>query len=185
MYLAAETGWGTKAPIIPHPAELVLGFLAFAALYYIVAKFAVPRFEEAYGQRREAIEGGIERAERAQAEADAAREQYTASLTAARAEAARIRTEAQAERKSIVDAARAEAEAEVTRVRERADAALAAEVSQARGELSREVSRLAVDLASRIVGENLADTDATRRTVDRFLADLEQHVPAVTTDGHA
>ena len=98
MYLAAETGWGTKAPIIPHPAELIVGFLAFAVLYWVIAKYVVPRFEETFRQRRDEIEGGIERAERAQAEADQARAQYTASLAEARSEAARLRTEAQAER---------------------------------------------------------------------------------------
>lgn len=174
---------GSSIPIIPNPAELVLGFIAFGLLYWFVLKYVMPRFEAVYRERSEAIEGGIARAEQAQAEADAAREQYIASLAEARTEAARIRTEAQAERRSIVDGARAEAEAEAERVRERGEAQLAAEISQARGELSREVSRLAVDLASRIVGENLADTEATRRTVDRFLGDLEQHVPAVTTEG--
>jgi F-type H+-transporting ATPase subunit b len=41
-------------------------------------------------------------------------------------------------------------------------------------ELRSEVGRLAVELASRIVGESLDDEARQRRTVDRFLDELEQ-----------
>jgi F-type H+-transporting ATPase subunit b len=36
-----------------------------------------------------------------------------------------------------------------------------------------EIGTLATTLASRIVGESLEDDERARRTVDRFLADLE------------
>ena len=40
--------------------------------------------------------------------------------------------------------------------------------------LRAEVGAMSVELASRIVGESLQDDARQRRTVDRFLADLEQ-----------
>ena len=41
-------------------------------------------------------------------------------------------------------------------------------------ELRAEVGTLAVDLASKIVGESLADEARSRGTVDRFITELER-----------
>jgi F-type H+-transporting ATPase subunit b len=40
--------------------------------------------------------------------------------------------------------------------------------------LRRDVGSLALDLASRVVGEALADDDRARATVDRFLIELDR-----------
>ena len=61
---------------------------------------------------------------------------------------------------------------------ERARQQLQADLAHARAELSRDVGRIAVELAGQVVGENLADRDATRRTVDRFLEGLSDLAPA-------
>ena len=64
--------WATAAPIIPHPMEFFFGLVVFAILYYVVAKRVVPRLEEIYAERTAAIEGGIHKAEEAQAAAEGA-----------------------------------------------------------------------------------------------------------------
>src|SRR6476661_7188126 len=76
--------WATAAPIIPHPLEFFFGLACFAILYYIVAKAVVPRLEQIYAERTAAIEGGMNKAEEAQAQAQAALEQYQAQLVEAR-----------------------------------------------------------------------------------------------------
>ena len=97
--------WETAYPIIPHPGELIFGFIAFAILYLVVWKKVVPRLETMFAQRREQIEGGIERAERAQAEADAARAEYQQQAADARAEADKARAEGETLRKAADDRA--------------------------------------------------------------------------------
>ena len=42
------------------------------------------------------------------------------------------------------------------------------------GSLQRDVGDLALQLASKIVGESLTDDERARATVDRFIAELEQ-----------
>ncbi len=59
-------------PLVPHTAELVVGAIAFSLLFYVLRKFVVPMFEKAFEARTQAIQGGIERAEKAQAEAQRA-----------------------------------------------------------------------------------------------------------------
>src|SRR3712207_9163574 len=78
--LAAESA----NPLIPPLGEIVIGLIAFAIVLVVFFKFIAPRFEQVFRARREAIEGGIERAESMQAEAKAALEQYRAQLAEAR-----------------------------------------------------------------------------------------------------
>ncbi len=174
--------WANAAPIIPHPAELIVGLIAFAVLLWIVAKKVVPRFEEIYRQRAEAIEGGVKRAEQAQAEAQAALEEYRAQLADARREAARIREEAREQGAAIVVEMREQAQAESRRITEAAHAQIETDRRQAYTQLQHEVGRLSVELASRIVGESLEDEARQRRTVERFLSDLET-TAAASPDG--
>ncbi len=154
-------------------SEVILSIVVFAILYFLVKKFIVPSFEKAYADRTAAIEGGIEEAQSAQKEAQAALEQYTAQLADARHEAAAIREEAREQGAQIVVEMREQAQAESARIVAAAQAQITAERQQAVAQLKSEVGGMATDLASRIVGESLADSDAQRRTVQRFIDELE------------
>ena len=181
--LAAEGDgfWATAYPIIPHPAELIFGFVAFAILYWVVAKKVVPRLEAMYAERAAAIEGQIAEAGEAQAQAQAALEQYTAQLAEARQEAAKIREDAREQGAQIVAEMRAKAQAEAQRITDAASAQIEAERQQTIVALRSEVGRLATDLAGRVVGESLEDEARQRRTVERFLAELESAPAADST----
>ena len=174
--LAAEGdqgGWANAYPIIPHPGELIFGIIAFAILYWVVAKKVVPRLEAMYSERAAAIEGQIEEADKANAEAAELLEQYRAQLAESRAEASKIREDARAEGAQIVAELREKAQAEADRIVASAHAQIAAERQQAVIALRAEVGTLATQLASKVVGESLEDEARQRRTVERFLADLE------------
>lgn len=179
VQLAVESGTeGTFSPLAPrHWSEVIVISIFFLLLLLFIAFYVAPRFERAYRQRTQAIEGGIQQAASAQAEADALLTQYKAQMQEARGEAARIRTDAQAERAELIEAARQEAREAAAQETERARQQLQADLAHARAELSRDVGRIAVELASSIVGENLAERDATRRTVDRFLEGLSDLTP--------
>jgi F-type H+-transporting ATPase subunit b len=64
--------------------------------------------------------------------------------------------------------------AERERIIASANAQIEADRQQALTTLRAEVGTLAVELASRIVGESLADEARQSRMVDRFLAELDQ-----------
>lgn len=173
LAVVQEEGEGTYNPLLPAWYDIIWSAVVFAIILAFFWKYVLPRMKELEAQRIAGIEAKLEKAEADRAEAQALLEQYRAQLTEARNEAARIRTEAQSERKSIVDAARVEAQEAAAAVTERSHAHLQAELAQARAQLSREVGTLAVQLAERILGENLADEARTRASVDRFLGELE------------
>jgi F-type H+-transporting ATPase subunit b len=170
--LAAEPGH-TPNPILPIWQELIVGSIAFAILCFVLMKFVFPKMEETFRARVDAIEGGLHRAEERQEEANRLLDEYRQQLAEARTEAARIRDEARADavaiREDILAKAREESDRIITAGRE----SLAAERSSIVRELKAEIGGLAVDLASKIVGESLADEVRQRGTVERFLADLE------------
>jgi len=155
-------------------AEFVLVLIIFGILFFLIAKFVVPAFERGFEARRDAIEGGIERAEQAQAEAARLLEQYNAQLAEARTEAAQIRENARAEAQRIVEELRTQAQQESARIVARGEEQLAAQRSQVVRELRGEIGTLAVELSEKIVRQRLSDDAAIRGTVDAFLADIER-----------
>lgn len=171
MWVPQELDLGPLAP--HHKSEIVVGLILILLVWFVLSKWVVPAFEKMYSERTDAIQGGMERAERAQAEARAAKEQYTAQLSEARDEAAQIREEAKSQGAQILAEMRDQATKESARILETAKAQIAAERSQAMTQLTSEVGGLATTLAGRIVGESLQDDQRVRATVDRFLADLE------------
>ena len=179
MYLASVIasgegpGWPSAMPLLPHPAEIIVGLVAFGILYWVFKSKVVPSMEALYEARAAAIEGGMKQAEEAQEQAQAALEQYNAQLAEARAEANRIREGAREEGASIVAEMRGVAQSEASRITDSAKRQIEAERHQATVQLRKEVGTLSTTLASKIVGESLDDEVRQKGIVDRFLAELE------------
>jgi len=161
-------------PLIPHPVEMVVGSIAFVLLFLVLKSKVVPMFEKAYAERTAAIQGGMEKAEQAQLEAARALASYTEQLSSARDESTRLRDEARVQGAAIVEELRAKAQEEAARITAAAHASIEAERQQAITSLRNEVGALAVDLASKIVGEALDDQARQSRIVERFIEDLEK-----------
>jgi F-type H+-transporting ATPase subunit b len=161
------------SPIVPHTPEIIVGLIAFGILYYFLKKYVIPLFERTFAERTAAIEGGIEKAERAQAEAQRLLEQYRAQLAEARHEAAKLREQAREQGAAIIAEMREQAQAEARRITEAAHAQIEADKTVALTSLRREVGTLAVALASRVVGESLEEEARQRRMIERFLSELE------------
>jgi F-type H+-transporting ATPase subunit b len=172
--LAAEA----HNPLLPPLGEIIIGLIAFAIVFVVFVKVVAPRFEQVFQARREAIEGGIERAEAMQAEAMAALEQYRAQLAEARSEAAQIRDQARAEGQQIIEELRIQAQEESARIVARGEEQLATARQQVVNELRGQIGTLAVQLAGQVVGESLADDARRSGTVDRFLAELDSMAAA-------
>ncbi len=168
--LAAESA----NPLIPHTAELIVGAVAFTLLFLVLRSKVVPMFEKAFTARTEAIQGGIERAEKAQLEAQRALAQYNEQLSKAREESQTMREEARTQGVAIIEELRAKAQEEAARITASAHASIEAERQQAITSLRNEVGTIAIELASKIVGEALDDQARQSRVVDRFLDDLEK-----------
>ena len=160
-------------PLLPTWPELIIGTIVFFVVFGFLGKMFLPRLMKTLDERHDQIEGGIYRADEAQAEAQAVLQQYRAQLDDARHEASRMREEAREQGAAIIAEMRERAEAEARRITEAAQSQIDADRQQALTSLRAEVGALATELASRIVGESLTDVARQSRMVDRFLAELD------------
>ncbi|MFI6729380.1 F0F1 ATP synthase subunit B [Streptomyces atratus] len=177
LFLAAEAE--TQNPLVPHLDELVIGLLAFAIVFGFLAKKLLPNINKVLDERREAIEGGIEKADAAKLEAESVLEQYKAQLAEARHEAARLRQEAQEQGAVILQEMRAEGQRQREEIIAAGHAQIEADRKAAASALRQDVGKLATDLAGKLVGESLEDHARQSGTVDRFLDELEAKAEAV------
>jgi F-type H+-transporting ATPase subunit b len=161
-------------PLIPSLPELIIGTICFVLVFGFLGKVFLPRIQKTLAERTDLIEGGLNRADEAQAEAKQLLEDYQQQLADARHEAARMREEAREQGAQIMAEMREQAQAEARRLTESAQAQIQSERQQALTSLRAEVGALATELASRIVGESLEDQARQSRMVDRFLDELEQ-----------
>jgi len=95
-------------PVVPKGDELVIGTIAFLIIFTIFWKKLLPSIKKTLDERTDAIEGGMQRAEEAQAAAAALQEEYQRNLTEARHEAAKITQHAREQGAEIVASMRAD-----------------------------------------------------------------------------
>jgi len=164
----------SQNPLVPNLTELIIGTICFLLVFGVLGRMLMPRIQQTLAERTELIEGGLAKAKEEQDEAAQILEQYKQQLAEARHEAARLREEAREQGAQIIAEMRDQAQAEARRITESAHAQIEAERQQALTALRTEVGTLATELASRIVGESLADEARQNRMVDRFLDELEQ-----------
>jgi F-type H+-transporting ATPase subunit b len=150
-------------------AELV-GFVLIVAF---LARKVVPPINKALTDRQEKIRKGFADADEARVRLEAAEAEYRELIAGARADAARQREEAREEGAQILADLRTHAQEESDRILKTAQTQLEAERARTLEALRAEVGTLAVDLASRVIGESLTDDARQRRVVERFLVEVE------------
>jgi F-type H+-transporting ATPase subunit b len=180
LSVLAEGHEGEVNPLLPTLPDLVWGTLAFLIILVLFLWKILPRLNAMLDARSQAIEGSINSAEAAQAEAQAALEKYTAQLADARAEAARIRDQAREDGAAIVAEMREQASSEAARITSNAQAQIEMERLAALASLRSDVGSLALDLAGGVIGEKLSEDAQAQAVVDRFLAELEASEKATT-----
>jgi len=171
--VAAAAEGEAHNPLLPSTADLIWSSVVFAVLLVFFWTKVLPNFKKNLDARTEAIEGRLEAAEKAQAEADAKTANIEAEQAAARAEASQIREQARTEGAAILAELKEQAAAEAARLTATAKAQIEAERQAALISLRAEVGTLAIDLASNVVGASLKNDKIAAGVVDQFLADLE------------
>ena len=166
----------TKAapnPLLPESYDIIWSAVCFAIILFVFWRKFLPSVKKTLDARSEAIEGGIRKAEIAQAEAAAALAQYKDQLAEGRAEAAKIRDQARADGTKILAELKEQAAVEAARITSNAQATIEAERQGALISLRAEVGSLAIDLASGVIGQSLSDDKRAATLVDQFLEELE------------
>ena len=166
--VAPAASSGGDNMLLPHSYDLLWGTVSFVIIAVVLIMYALPRFTKVLDERTRRIEEGLALADKAKGD------QADAELRDARREAASIREDAQAQAKEIIAEARTAAAGEAGKAMDAAQRQIQADRQAAQISLRTDVGLLASDLAEKIIGEQLTDSELSARVIDRFLDDLEE-----------
>lgn len=173
LLAAEEEGGGGIDLLLPATAELIAGIIAFAVVFFFIWKWAWPAINRSLETRQQAISGQLKEAETTKFEAQSLLDDYRSQLAEAKGEANRIVEEARARAETVRSDLVAKAETDAGQIVAKAREEAANEKARALQEARREVADLSIDLAEKVVGENL-DREAQHGLIERYLADLER-----------
>ncbi len=146
--------------------------ITFIIFFFLLAKFAWKPILGAVKSREESINNAL-------ASADAARREMqnlTASneriLQEARMERDAMLKEAREMREKMIADSKAEAQAEGTRMIEQAKAAIQSEKNAAMSEIKTQVSSLSLDIAEKLLKNELSNKDSQKALVEKMLGDV-------------
>jgi F-type H+-transporting ATPase subunit b len=188
QFIVAEATGTVEAPagaaagtVVNHPAaehavfppfdsstfasQLLWLAITFVALYFLLARVAIPRIGGILADRAARIARDIEQAQKAKADSEAAGAAYEKALAGARANANAIAETARNESKTAAAAERAVIEADLAKKLAGAEASIASIKSRALSE----VGAIASEATGAIV-KALIDMDASKGDVDAAVA---------------
>lgn len=149
--------------------ELIINLLI---LFVLLRIFLFKRINKMKDDRTRTIQNDLDSAQKAREEAEELRQQYEDSISEAKEKANEIivkaHEEAESERTAIIKKSQEEAEQIVAA----ADKTIESKRKQVLRQAQSQIADLAIEAASKIIGENV-DDEKNRRLVDKFLSEEE------------
>ncbi|MDO4290473.1 MAG: F0F1 ATP synthase subunit B [Eggerthellaceae bacterium] len=156
------------AVLIPDMNEFIPMLVIFIILLIILAKFGWPVIDGIITKRETTIKEALKKSEEAQIEAERTLAEYKEQLADAKAQSAQIVADARATGEAVKADITAKAQAEAADMIAKAKVAIEAEKKQAQAELQASVADISVDVAARLIGEELTEGEH-RSIIERYV----------------
>jgi len=147
--------------------------LIFVGLILLLKKFAWKPILDAVNTREEGIRSALLSAENARNEMQNLKSDNEKLLAEARAERDLMLKEAREMKEKMVADSKTEAQAEGARMIEQAKAAIQAEKNAAMAELKSQVSSLSLEIAEKLLRDELSNKEAQTKLVEKMLGDAK------------
>lgn len=168
--LAEESAVGPDI-LIPKMAEFIPALIAFLVILLILAKLVWPPVLDMMEKRQQKIQDDLDAAERSKVQAAEEARSYEAKILDAHHEADAIVAKAKKEAEEVRSAVLAKAQREAADIIAKAHGAVDSERHKAMIELSSSVVDLSVEIASKIIGNNLS-VEEQRKLAEKYLAEV-------------
>ncbi len=168
--LAEESAVGPDI-LIPKMAEFIPALIAFLVILLILAKLVWPPVLDMMEKRQQKIQDDLDAAERSKVQAAEGARSYEAKILDAHREADAIVAKAKKEAEEVRSAVLAKAQREAADIIAKAHGAVDSERHKAMIELSSSVVDLSVEIASKIIGNNLS-VEEQRKLAEKYLAEV-------------
>jgi F-type H+-transporting ATPase subunit b len=162
---------GEGAPMPPALNLWIFTFLAFAIVFFVLKKYAIPRIMEGLDKRNEKIEGDIKQAELTREEADKLLADYKAQLEEARTEAKKVIDEGKALGEKLRQETIAKAQEEANQLITRAQEEIGREKEKAIKELQGQIADISIEVASRVIQKSLSKEEHGK-IIDDYVAEV-------------
>lgn len=147
--------------------------LIFILFFLILRKFAWKPILSAVRARDEMIRGSLESAEKAREEMKKLQTDNEAILRKAREERETILKEARDVRDKIINEAKDKATEEGEKLIEKARQGIEREKNKALSEIHEQVAYLSVEIASKLLGEKLKESEQQSKLIDNYLKEMD------------
>ena len=148
-------------------------FVAFACLYFILAKWGWSFIIKSMEERADLIDKGVAYAQQAKANLDNAKAEADKLIAEAQSQQADILREAARMRTELIEKARSDAAEEEKKVRAASQISLEQARKEAEKQMRLEMGDLALQIAEKVIRRNLSGDDAQRALVDQYLNEVE------------
>ena len=146
--------------------------LAFLVVFGVLAKFGFPAIINMVDERNKYIDESLRKAHEAQERLANIEKEGESILQEAREKQAQILKEAAETRDAMVEKAQEKARAEGARLLEDARVAIEQERKAAIADIRRQVATLSVEIAGKVLKQNLKDDKSQMDLIDRMLDDV-------------
>lgn len=148
-------------------------FVSFAILFFVLWKWGWPAIMKGVSDRADLIDKGVEYAHEAQEQLKNAQQQSDAYMAEARRKQADILREADKMKTQIIEQARSAAQVEAQKVMDNAKLQIRQQQKEAQQQFRNQVSEFALEIAGKIVHDQMKDDQARNRLVDNMLDQIE------------
>ena len=149
-------------------------FVSFAILFFVLWKWGWPAIMKGVSDRADLIDKGEEYAQNAKQQLDHAREEADKYIADARRQQADMLREADKMKTQIIEEARSAAQTEAKKVMDAAKVSIEQERKQAEQQFRNEVSSFALDIAQKVVRNQMKDEKAQKQLVSSLLDEMEK-----------
>ena len=147
--------------------------LIFVALIFLLKKFAWKPILDSVNEREEGIKNALLSAENARKEMQNLQADNERILQEARIERDTLLKEAREMREKMIADSKADAQAEGARMIEQAKAAIQTEKNAAMADLKSQVSTLSLEIAEKLLKDELSNKEAQTKLVEKMLGDVK------------
>ena len=159
--------------VTPDVGLLFWTFISFAVLFFLLKKFAWKPILGAVGDREDSIKKALAEAENARKEMQNLQADNERILKEARAEREAMLKEARELKDKIVSDAKELAKVEADKMVKQAQVTIEGEKKAAVSEIKSQVANLSVEIAEKVIKEQLANKDKQLKLVEDMLGDIK------------
>ncbi len=158
--------------LTPDPGLVIWTFFTFLLVLFILKKYAWKPILHAVKVREETIQFSLEAAAKAKKEVEKLEQTKTEMINEAKAERDVLIKEAREIKQGILEEAKSKAQEEANKILENARVLIEREKNEAVQDLKSKVAALSVDIAGKLLEQELETTDKQKAIIDSALKEV-------------